>query len=369
MSTRRRYSPAAPAGTPRSGRRARIAVAAVVPLLVAAAVTSLFVPAPWTAAPASGAAARPADALRLGYFPTVTHAPALAGVEHGLFAEELGRDGTALQTQVFTAGPAAVEALNAGAIDAAYLGPSPALASYATSGGESLVVVAGAASGGAALVAREGIDSVEDLAGGQIATPQYANTQDLAARALLEERGLTDQVEISHATSGTVAQLFERGQIDAAWQPEPWASLLEASGGHVLVDERELWPEGRFPTALLVVSQRFAAEHPQTVQRLADAHARSLAWLGGAGEDDVVSTVVDGSVRAGGDSLDPDVIRRALGRLEFTGDPLAGTYPELAEGAAALGTAPGWGDVDLAGLVDDHWWREAAAAAGEGEGQ
>ncbi|WP_309109433.1 ABC transporter substrate-binding protein [Zhihengliuella sp.] len=365
MSESRRYSPAAPAGTPRSGRRARIAVAVAVPLLVAAAVASLFVPAPWTAGPASGAAAAPADTLRLGYFPTVTHAPALAGVEHGFLADELGRDGTALQTQVFTAGPAAVEALNAGAIDAAYLGPSPALASYVTSGGESLVVVAGAASGGAALVAREGIDSVEDLAGGQIATPQYANTQDLAARALLAERGLTEQVDISHATSGTVAQLFERGQIDAAWQPEPWASLLEARGGHVLVDERVLWPDGRFPTALLVVSQRFAAEHPQTVQRLADGHARSLDWLAGAAEDDVVNTVVDGSIRAGGDSLDPNVIRGALGRLEFTGDPLAETYPQLVDAAAALGTAPGWDDVALDGLVDDRWWRETAAAGEE----
>ncbi|MBT2534084.1 ABC transporter substrate-binding protein, partial [Arthrobacter sp. ISL-48] len=101
--------------------------------------------------------------LKLGYFANVTHAPALVGLSKGFFAKELG--GTKLSTQVFNAGPAAIEALNAGAIDAAYLGPNPAINSFVKSQGESISIIAGAAAGGAQLVVRPEINSAADLKG------------------------------------------------------------------------------------------------------------------------------------------------------------------------------------------------------------
>ena len=131
----------------------------------------------------------PATELRLGYFANVTHAPALVGLEEGLFQEELGD--TTLTTQIFNAGPAAVEALSAGAIDAAYIGPNPSINTFIQSGGQSARVVAGATTGGAALVVRDGIDSAADLAGTTLATPQLGNTQDVALRSWLQDEGFT----------------------------------------------------------------------------------------------------------------------------------------------------------------------------------
>ena len=133
-----------------------------------------------------------AKTLRLGYFANVTHAPALVGVQKGIFGKDLGA--TNLRTEIFSAGPAAIEALSSGAIDAAYIGPSPAINSFVQSGGASLRVVSGAAIGGAQLVVRPQIKSVSDLKGKTLATPQLGNTQDTALRFFLKSKGLSSSL-------------------------------------------------------------------------------------------------------------------------------------------------------------------------------
>ena len=127
--------------------------------------------------------------LRLGYFPNITHAPAVVGVEKGIFADKLGSD-VKLETKTFNAGPAAVEAIFSGALDATYIGPNPTVNAYAKSKGEAVRVISGAASGGVALVVKPEITSAEQLRGKKIATPQLGNTQDVALRYWLKEKGL-----------------------------------------------------------------------------------------------------------------------------------------------------------------------------------
>jgi len=150
-------------------------------------------------------------------------------------------------------------------------------------------------------------------------------------------------------------QLVARGAIAATWQPEPWASLLvEEYGGEVLVDERELWADGDFPTSVLVVSQEFAAEHPETVARLVEANKRSIEWAS-AHPDELVG-VADAAIRrATGENLSDAVLSRALEGLDFTADPLAGTYPVLLERARATDVIPGAAAADLDGLIDTDW--------------
>src|SRR5215212_11604144 len=171
-----------------------------------------------------------ADELRLGYFANVTHAPAVIGVQEGLFADELGD--TKLTTQVFNAGPDVVEALFAGALDAAYIGPSPTLNAYGQSDGDAIRIIAGAASGGAQLVVRDGIDSAQDLEGTTLASPQLGNTQDVALRTWLTGQGLDNNVDgggdvtIAPTANSDVLNLFQSGDLDGAWVPEPYASRL-----------------------------------------------------------------------------------------------------------------------------------------------
>ena len=173
-------------------------------------------------APASGSAAEGevATELRLGYFANVTHAPALVGLSEELFADALGD--IDLTTEVFNAGPAAIEALSAGAIDATYIGPNPAINTFIQSGGASAHIIAGATSGGAALVVREGIDSPADLNGATLASPQLGNTQDVALRSWLADEGYetsisgAGDVAITPTENAQTLTLFQDGQLDGA---------------------------------------------------------------------------------------------------------------------------------------------------------
>src|SRR6266540_2189592 len=197
--------------------------------------------------------------LRLGYFPNLTHATAIVGVEGGIFQEKLGNN-VKLETSTFNAGPAAVEALNSGAVDATYIGPNPAINAYAQSGGEAIRIVSGATSGGAFLVVKPSIKNAKDLKGKQIASPQLGNTQDVALRTWLKKKGLkTDpagggDVSIVPQENAQTLDLFKQGQIDGAWVPEPWATrLVDEGGGKILVNESTLWPQGRYVTTQLIV--------------------------------------------------------------------------------------------------------------------
>jgi len=309
----------------------------------------------------STAASEPADLdggtaateLRLGYFANVTHAPALIGVAEGLFAEELGD--TELTTQIFNAGPAAIEALSAGAIDATYIGPNPSINTFIQSGGKSAVIVAGATTGGAALVVRDGIDSVDDLAGTTLATPQLGNTQDVALRSWLADEGYTTDVTgggdvaITPTENAQTLTLFQQGEVDGAWLPEPWVSrLVVDAGAHVLVDEADLWADGAFPTTVLLVRAEFLAEHPETVEALLRGHLDAIEWI----EDnaDAAADAINDKLEADtGKALSDDVIARALQNVTFAADPHAETFATLVQNGLDAGTQK---DGSIDGLFD-----------------
>lgn len=319
--------------------------------------------APLAPAAAKQAANGVASELRLGYFPNVTHAPALVGVGNGFIAQALGESGgTKLSAQVFTSGPAAIEALNAGAIDAAYIGPNPAINSFVKSKGESISIIAGAASGGAQLVVKPEINSAAGLHGKTLATPQLGGTQDVALRAWLGKQGCktsTDgsgDVAINPTENAQTLKLFQDGKLDGAWLPEPWASrLVLQAGGQVLVDERDLWDgtstgkPGEFPTTILIVNKKFAAQHPDTVTALLTGHAQAVAWLNEAPAAEK-STVVNTALKeSAGASLPPDVLERSLKNIVFSVDPLAGTYKKLLQDGVDAGTTK---QAEISGLFD-----------------
>ncbi len=313
-----------------------------------------------TAAEAAIPSPTPAAELKLGYFGNLTHAPALVGLRQGILARNLGD--TKLSTETFNAGPAAIEALNAGAIDAAYIGPNPAINSFVKSEGESVSVIAGAAAGGAQLVVRPEITSTAELKGKTLASPQLGGTQDVALRAWLGSQGYKTNVDgsgdvaINPTENAQTLKLFQDGKLDGAWLPEPWASrLVLQAGAKVLVDEKDLWDgslsgkAGEFPTTILIVNKKFAAAHPDTVKALLRGHAESVAWLNDAPAAEKTSVINGALQESAGAALPADVLDRALQNVVFTVDPLAGTYPKLLEDGVKAGTTK---QADITGLFD-----------------
>jgi NitT/TauT family transport system substrate-binding protein len=292
--------------------------------------------------------------LRLGHFPNLTHAQALVGRATGSFERAVGGR---VEWSQFNAGPSAVEALFAGAIDATYVGPNPAINGFLKSRGEAFVVVAGAASGGAALVvrARSGIASERDFHGRVVATPQLGNTQDVAARLWFAARGYVTKEKGGDLTILPLANpdqllLMQRGEIDAAWTIEPWVSRLEQeTGARALVEERTLWPGGRYPTALLVVSKRFLAGRPELVEKLLVAHVEATQLVN-ADKEAAIALLSDEIKRETGKTLPVAVLRSALARLELTWDPLEGALQKSAQDAHSVGFLAE--RPNLSGLVD-----------------
>lgn len=291
------------------------------------------------------AACQPEDGrpeLRLGYFPNLTHAAAIVGIADTLFERELGAD-VVLRTNVFNAGPAAVEALFSGALDAAYIGPNPAINAYQRSKGEAIRIVAGAAAGGAALIVRPGIEGPADLRGRKLATPQLGNTQDVALRAWLRSQGLSASLEgggdvsILPQENSQTFETFRTGAIDGAWLPEPWASrLVVEGGGRMLVDEASLWPDGRYATTVLVVRTEYLRSHPELVERLLAGHLRALERINGEPER-ARKLVNEHIAQITGAQLADAVLQSAWRRLTFTHDPLLGTVAGAARAAHDVG--------------------------------
>ncbi|QHK22266.1 aliphatic sulfonate ABC transporter substrate-binding protein [Pseudarthrobacter psychrotolerans] len=324
-----------------------------------------------TAAEAAIPAPTPAAELKLGYFGNLTHAPALVGVKQGILARNLGD--TKLSTETFNAGPAAIEALNAGAIDATYIGPNPAINSFVKSGGESVNIIAGAAAGGAQLVVRPGITSAADLKGKTLASPQLGGTQDVALRAWLGSQGYKTNVDgsgdvaINPTENAQTLKLFQDGKLDGAWLPEPWASrLVLQAGAKVLVDEKDLWDgslagkAGEFPTTILIVNKKFAAAHPDTVKALLRGHAESVAWLNDTPAAEKTAVINGALQESAGAALPADVLDRALQNVVFTVDPLAGTFPKLLEDGVKAGTTK---QADITGLFDLRALNEVTGTA------
>ena len=309
--------------------------------------------------------------VHLGYFPNITHATALVGVSKGIFAKDLGSKVT-LKTSTFNAGPAAVEAIFSGALDATYVGPNPAINAWQKSHGQAVRIIAGATSGGAALVVKPSINSAADLKGKKVASPQLGNTQDVALRAWLDRHGLkTDpqgggDVSILPQENAQTLDTFKAGQIDGAWVPEPWASRLVLEGkGKVLVDEATLWPGGKYLTTELIVRTAFLKQHPDVVERLLKGHVDATAYVNQhpAEAQQAANAAI---AQITGKPLSAAVVAAAWRNLTFTNDPLASTLRKEASDAESVGLLQ---KVDLIGLVDVAPLNKVLDSAGEAKVQ
>ena len=277
--------------------------------------------------------------IRVGAFPNITHSQAMIGKANGWFAKAMGPQ-VKIDWKSFNAGPSAIEALFAGAIDMTYVGPNPAINGYVRSNGEALRTIAGATSGGAALVVRQdaGISKPEDFHGKRVASPQMGNTQDVTLRAWIIARGMKTNdkggdVKVIPVANPDQLTLFLKKQLDAAWAPEPWASrLIHEANGRMFLDERELWPNGQFVTTQLIVSTKFLKEHPDLVKTWLRAHVELTDWI--KAHTSEAKTILNQQIQnETGKAISADVLNDSFGRLDVTYDPLRSALMRAAQSA------------------------------------
>jgi len=311
----------------------------------------------WLATAITGWAQGRAQTIRVGAFPNITHAQAMVGKANGWFDKAMGPQ-VKVQWTSFNAGPSAIEALFAGAIDLTYVGPNPAINGYVRSSGEALRVVAGAASGGASLIVRNdsGITKPEDFHGKRVASPQFGNTQDVALRNWLKNHGMKSNdkggdVQIVPMANPDQLTLFLKKDLDAAWAPEPWATrLIHEGNGRLFVDERSLWPNGQFVIGLLVVNTKFLQTHPDLVKNWIRANLELTDWINAHQPE--AKALLNRQIGAEtGKALSPVVLEEAFSRMQVTYDPLHDALTVAAQQAFDGGFL-GRQKPDLSGLYE-----------------
>lgn len=292
--------------------------------------------------------------LRLGYLENITHAPALVAIKEGLFTKSLGNNVT-LKLYPYSSGTQEATAILAGQLDAAYVGPNPAIEAWQKSPG--LVrVISGVASGGAALVVSKSITSIAQLKGQKLASPSVGNTQDVSLRYFLKEHGFTTtttgggDVHVTPIKPNSAAVLqFESGEIAGGWEPAPYDVEMVAAGGHELVNEATLWPGGQFVTTNLIVTSKFLAANPAVVTDLLKANIEAINFIKdhkSAAETAANAELADLT----GKGLSASALAGSFAQVTFTVNPIASSLLTDAKHAEAVGVLSPV--KDLSGIFD-----------------
>ncbi len=279
--------------------------------------------------------------IRIGYFPNVNHAQAIIAISNNSFDDALDDLGYKVEYKVFNAGTEAIQSLISKRIDVAYVGPIPAITGYVRSDGM-LKIIAGSASGGSLFIVRDDllIDDTKGFANKRLAAPDYGNTQDVSLRSYIIENGLKPKelggdVEILYVRGSEALILLSKKDIDGAWVAEPWATiLLKNSNSKIFLDERELWQDNKFATALLVIRSDLL-DKEDIIRRILEVHINTTSWLN-ENKDAAVPIIQKHIEEVAKQKLSEDVIKESLSRIEFTYEPLDNSLKEFAKRAYNL---------------------------------
>ena len=280
--------------------------------------------------------------VRVAFFANISHAVPIVGMENRYYSDQLGE--TKIKTKVVDSGPEAIEALFVNSVDLAYVGPAPFVNGYVKSGGEGIKIISGAANNGASFVVQKDstISDPSDLAGKKIAAPFVGNTQDVSLRNYLAENGLKPaekggNVIVYNIANPEIYTIFAKGEIDAAWVPEPTATMLvENLGGKRLFQEQDLWPNKQFPSVLLVGRADYIEKHPDIIQKFLLAHEKSIEWIN-QNPAQTEATYIKFYKSHTGKTLPENIVHNSFSQISFTNQIDSDAIDLFAERAYSLG--------------------------------
>ena len=281
--------------------------------------------------------------IRVAFFPSISHAVPIVGIENNIFQENLTEQ-KIIEVKIFDSGPQVIESLFAKSIDLAYVGPGPIINGFLKSNGQDLKILAGAANGGASFIIQKdsGLDSIENFQGKRIASPQISNTQDVSLRHYLTTHGLKPvdkggTVFVINISNPDIYTLFAKGDIDGAWVPEPWATILvEELGGIRLFNESQFWPEKQFSSVLLIGRTNFVEQNPEIVEKWILSNQKTAEWIN-SNPDKTKMIYNEFMQDYMGKTFSKKIVDESFSNLEITSDPIKNSVLTFAERADSLG--------------------------------
>ena len=283
------------------------------------------------------------DKIRVAFFPSIGHIIPIVGLEEKIFEKGIGEE-KQIETKLFDSGPQVIESIFSGSIDIAYVGPGPIINGFLKSDGKDIKILSGAASGGASFIIQpnSGLESLENFDGKRIASPQISNSQDVSLRHYLESHGLKSvekggTVFVLNISNPDIYTLFAKGDIDGAWVPEPWATILvQELDGIRLFNEEKLWPNEEFASVLLIVRTKYLENNPETVQKWVESHEKTVTWIN-SNPNKSKSLFSNFLIDYMGKSLPTKIIDESFSNISITSDPIKNSVIIFAERADSLG--------------------------------
>ena len=283
------------------------------------------------------------DKIRVAFFPSIGHIIPIVGLEEKIFEKGIGEE-KQIETKLFDSGPQVIESIFSGSIDVAYVGPGPIINGFLKSDGKDIKILSGAASGGASFIIQpnSGLESLENFDGKRIASPQISNSQDVSLRHYLESHGLKSvenggTVFVLNISNPDIYTLFAKGDIDGAWVPEPWATILvQELDGIRLFNEEKLWPNEEFASVLLIVRTEYLENNPETIQKWVESHEKIVTWIN-LNPDKSKSLFSSFLIDYMGKSLPTKIIDESFSNITITSDPIKNSVIIFAERADSLG--------------------------------
>ena len=283
------------------------------------------------------------DKIRVAFFPSIGHIIPIVGLEEKFFEKGIGEE-KQIETKLFDSGPQVIESIFSGSIDIAYVGPGPIINGFLKSDGKDIKILSGAASGGVSFIIQpnSGLESLENFDGKRIASPQISNSQDVSLRHYLESHGLKSvekggTVFVLNISNPDIYTLFAKGDIDGAWVPEPWATILvQELDGIRLFNEEKLWPNEEFASVLLIVRTKYLENNPETVQKWVESHEKTVTWIN-SNPNKSKSLFSNFLIDYMGKSLPTKIIDESFSNISITSDPIKNSVIVFAERADSLG--------------------------------
>ena len=281
--------------------------------------------------------------IRVAFFPSIVHAVPIVGMETQTFANNLDDD-LNIEVKIFDSGPQVIESIFSNSVDIAYVGPGPVINGFLKSDGNDLKILAGAASGGASFIIQKnsGLELIENYSGKRVAAPQISNTQDVSLRHYLAENGLKPaekggDVFVLNIANPDIYTLFAKGDIDGAWVPEPWATMLvEELNGVRLFDENEFWPENKFSSVLLIGRSDYIEKNPEIIKKWINANEKTVQWINNY-PDESKKLYNEFLKSYMGRTLPENIVEKSFSNIIITSEPLENSVYTFAERADALG--------------------------------
>ncbi|WP_238162468.1 ABC transporter substrate-binding protein [Cohnella sp. AR92] len=228
-----------------------------------------------SAAPsASASASAPAELQKIRYAPFngVSGLAVRFGIEKGFFKDE-GLDVELISTQK------PIEALTSKDVDIVDVATTNAIVAAGKGAPIKIVSSMFRTKGPFYLVARTGIDKVEDLKGKKVGAAVLGSGLDVYTQTILNKHGLSkdDVTYLANGVNEAAYASLTSGQVDATIIHEPFASLAEVEGkGKILAKGWDYLPT--FHTGVLASRDDFIEKHPELVEKLLRAYFKSQEY-------------------------------------------------------------------------------------------